>query len=61
MEMIKVISIVSEHEFGNLWFGVADKDTPQRLFDYITTNCESGEPYEIMLGEVSKEDFDKQD
>lgn len=61
MERIKVISIVGEHEDGNLWFDVTDKETPQLLFDYIMSNFNTDQPYELVVGEVSKKDYDEQD
>lgn len=60
-ELIKVISLIGEHEDGNLWFALSDPETPARLFSFIESNCEEGQEYTFKIEDVSKNDFDKQE
>lgn len=62
VDTVKCISIVDGYEGnGNLWFAVSDPTTPQRLFDYIMNNREEDEEIKIIVEEVPKEDFERED
>jgi hypothetical protein len=59
-DQVTVISLVDQHEDGNLWFGIHEPETPQRLFDFIKNNIDEGEKVELVIEKVSKAEYERE-
>lgn len=52
--MKKVITLIGEHEDGDLFFEIDDPETPQRLFNFLVDNIEEDETHQYRLEMVDE-------